>query len=94
MMTERVYVKSESLGEIHDLINRYEQIGWSKAGALMYTHDGDKQGWEMAMERPVEPMVTHDPRVYNVLGWVGVSIVGLVLGAAAWAAVGALMEHL
>ena len=54
MITERVYVKTDSLSEIHEQIAQMEAAGWQKASALMYTHDEHGSGWEMAMHRAVE----------------------------------------
>ena len=54
MITERVYVRSQSLAEIHQQIAQMEAAGWQKSTGLMYTHDESGQGWEMGMHRPVD----------------------------------------
>lgn len=54
MITERIYIKSQGLAEIHEQLARMEEAGWSKASPLMYTHDEHGQGWEIAVHREVE----------------------------------------
>lgn len=54
MITERVYIRTESLAEVHEQIAQMEANGWQKASTLLYVHDGEKCGWEMAMQRGVE----------------------------------------
>lgn len=56
MITERIYIRSPGLGEIHEQLARMEEAGWSKASPLMYTHDEAGQGWEIALYREIDEL--------------------------------------
>ena len=87
MIVERIYIRTQSLAEVHEQINQMEAAGWSKASPLMYTHDETGQGWEIAMHRQVEALVPPPPRFSEFFDGFVRGVLGVVVTVAAVLAV-------
>lgn len=83
MITERIYIRTQSLAEVHEQVARMQEAGWSKATPLMYTHDESGSGWEVGLHREVEAAHA-PPRHFSEFfdGFVR-GVLGVVVAAAA-----------
>lgn len=86
MITERIYVRNQSLGEVHEQAARLQEAGWKKASGLMYTHDQDGSGWEIALYREIDEMGDYPYPLDKYYNGIVRAVFILVVGAAVFAA--------